>query len=239
MGVDATVNLKQMRTIAESISNRGNNLGNKILNMLNDVENMQQYWKGDSYVHFVTIVNKTIPTLQKMHTYFTDKLPEEIVAKRNQYAKAMEKKKVTIYPYGVTIFEKLPIKDQGDEIKFNSAGMASLTSKIDQRFDNILKTNLPNIKEDFNSIIWKGSTGDALKKEFKKYMEDTIEAVKKIRTAYRKALEAQAEAMEAAEEGNKRSAIRADISGLKSGAIEAEQQAEKAKSASYDWESNT
>lgn len=202
MATDVTVNLKQMQNKAESISNRGVNLGKKFENMLGDVKNMQKYWQGDAYRDFVKIVNDTIPTLKKMNKYFAVKLPKEIVAKRNQYAKAMKKATIATTTVNLSDLQIITIPDQGDEIKFQSAGMNAQTSKIDQRFQNILVTNLPNIKEDFNAITWKGSTGDALKKEFKKYMDETIEAVKKVKKSFRDALEAQAEAMEKAEKFN-------------------------------------
>lgn len=240
MGVDTTVNLKQMDRMADSICNRGMELGYTFENMIADVKKMQKYWVGESYAKFANTVNKTIPTLEAMEKYFSRQLPNEILKKEKQYAKAMQKNTITEEIVGVPFtLEKVPVKDQGDEIKYNSASMTSLASKIDQRFDRILQAHLPKIKEDFNSITWKGSTGDALRKEFKTYIENTREAVKKIRTAFRKCLEAQGQAIEKAEEGNKISGARADVSGLNTGAVAAEQQAEKANSETYNWESNT
>lgn len=236
MATDVTVNLKQMQNKAESISKRGVRLGLKFENMLGDVKNMQKYWQGDAYRDFVKIVNDTIPTLKEMNKYFAVKLPKEITAKRNQYAKAMKKSTIATATVNVSDLQKITIPDQGDEIKFNSAGMNSQTSKIDQRFQNILNTNLPNIREDFNAITWKGSTGDTLKKNVKKYMDETIEAVKKIRTSFRKALEEQAKAMEKAEEGNKRLGTAADLAGLQIGSKEADSLSSNLSSQNYNWD---
>ena len=218
MGTDVTVDLKQMERMAESINNRAANLRIKFANMLDDVKDMQKYWKGESYAKFATTVNNTIPTLDKMVKYFGVSLPKEIIAKRNQYAKSMQMAEVSA------------------EKKFNSAGMASLTSKIDQRFNNILNTNLVNIKEDFNSITWKGDTGKKLKTKFREYMDETISAVNKIRKAYRNALEAQAKAMDKAETGNATSGATADVSTLNTQAQAAENQADTLKGQNYDWQ---
>lgn len=237
MGTDVTVDLKQMERMAESINNRAANLRIKFANMLDDVKDMQKYWKGESYAKFATTVNNTIPTLDKMVKYFGVSLPKEIIAKRNQYAKSMQMAEVSAEK-NQNIFEltKLTIANQGTEIKFNSAGMASLTSKIDQRFENILNTNLVNIKEDFNSITWKGDTGKKLKTKFREYMDETISAVNKIRKAYRNALEAQAKAMDKAETGNATSGATADVSTLNTQAQAAENQADTLKGQNYDWQ---
>ena len=75
MGVDTTVNLKQMDRMADSISNRGMELGYTFEGMIADVKKMQKYWVGQSYAKFANTVNKTIPTLEAMEKYFSRQLP--------------------------------------------------------------------------------------------------------------------------------------------------------------------
>lgn len=242
MGMNATINLKQMVNKADKIAERGVNLEMKINNLIDTVKTMQPYWQGQSYVDFVSKVNKAIPTLTKMVNYFQTTLPKEIISKRNQYAKADQKSSVPNgyvkgnVDWNINI-SLINVKEQGDELIFNYAGMMSKADMLVQIFDSILKTNLPNIKDDFKSITWKGSTGDSLRSKFNANMDTTIDTIKKIRTAFRKYLDAQGKAMNDTELLNATTHEMVDLSILHRAADEASDREAEIASKSYDWTS--
>lgn len=237
MAVNNKVDLDKMVKHANRISEIGVKMNSRFINVFEDIEKMQKYWKGDAYAKLVRIVNTLDDNFNRISNYFCDTLQMEIIKKRNQYAKAS--KKATVNPTGTsaTKITNIPVKAQGDEIVFNEAKIDDISMKVYERFANV-EDDLEKILNTFDKITWEGDTGNVMRKILKERIARTKDVMKKVLNAIKQYINAAKKAMNAAEKGNQTTSAEVGTSGIDtaSSGLNAEG---KGFDGGYDWTKNT
>lgn len=234
MGVNNSVNIKKMREIAWSIHERADKMAERLYNVLEDVEKLQKYWKGQAYVDFAKRVNQFDDNFLRIERYFANRLPNEIRKKANVYAKAQGEKVDKLSFDSQHTYENVPVKAQGETLVFNEAKVQEIQDTIEKRFSNV-ENDLQRISDLFDRIPWTGVAKDTSTKIFKTNVSETISVMKKIKKSLNDNMKAAIEANRKAEAGNATTSEKADLSATDAITSGLDSSSANLNSQEYDW----
>ena len=199
MGVD----VKQLKNAAEDIHTRGEKIGNNISKIYESIKLMQNYWTGESYRAFVSVVNTMEDDFNRINKYFAKTLPTELYKKRKAILKASGSKKTEAIPtFKIPAkVANIKITNKSDEIEFKEEKINTYENQIKTSFNEI-QNQLKTILDEFLALKWGGTSGSLMKKMIKSRINTMSSALKELSKAMSNNITATKKAMKKVDDSN-------------------------------------
>lgn len=177
-------------------------MNKEITELYNTLKEMKKDWYGPRYDDLVKGFNKMIPDFDNMLKLTVTKVPFTLETIANNYAKVDLGKAVT------TAIEKATKKianvalSAKKTLRFEDNDVDAKRKKMEKNLDKV-NDLMNSIEAKYNKINWKSDASDEFKKTFKNLKTNIVKNTTAIKKDFKKLMDQSAEDMRKAEQANK------------------------------------
>jgi len=188
--------------VAKGMRDDAVKMNKEITELYNTLKEMKKDWYGPRYDDLVKGFNKMIPDFDNMLKLTVTKVPFTLETIANNYAKVDMGKAVT------TAIEKATKKianvalSAKKTLRFEDNDVDAKRKKMEKNLDKV-NDLMNSIEAKYNKINWKSDASDEFKKTFKSLKTNIVKNTTAIKKDFKKLMDQSAEDMRKAEQANK------------------------------------
>ena len=188
--------------VAKGMRDDAVKMNKEITELYNTLKEMKKDWYGPRYDELVKGFNKMIPDFDNMLKLTVTKVPFTLETIANNYAKVDMGKAVT------TAIEKATKKianvalSAKKTLRFEDNDVDAKRKKMEKNLDKV-NDLMNSIEAKYNKINWKSDASDEFKKTFKSLKTNIVKNTTAIKKDFKKLMDQSAEDMRKAEQANK------------------------------------